>query len=117
VRKFIEEGGFFEFEYGGEKKRAQLPVATVVEYELVEFPIEMPNELFEVPRDVPVEETVMDKLWEWLEGWLTDEDVHKEDTVEPGTVRRSNLLRFSSLSIRSREPHGGLVCSHCFPIC
>ncbi len=72
VRKVEDDGGFFEFEYRGEKKRAPSPVATVREFEVVEFPAEVPSELFEVPPDAPVEETATDKLLEWLEQWVTE---------------------------------------------
>lgn len=70
VRKFERRGGFFEFEHEGEKKRVPLPVATVLEFEVVEFPAEVPSELFEVPPDAPVEEAATDKLLGLFEQWL-----------------------------------------------
>jgi len=76
VRKFEQGGGFFEFEHGGEMKRAPSPGATVLEFEVVEFPVDVPSELFEVPPDAPVEETATDNLLELLNQWVTSGGRH-----------------------------------------
>lgn len=71
VRKFEHGGGYLELEVRGERKRAPLPGARVAEFEVVEFPVDLPSELFAAPPDAPLEETITEKFLEWFDQWVT----------------------------------------------
>jgi hypothetical protein len=55
VKKFQKEGGDFEFEYAGIKRRVQWPVTFIMRFETVEVNGIVPDELFQIPRDVAPE--------------------------------------------------------------
>jgi len=55
VKKFQKEGGDFEFEYAGIKRQVQLPGTFIMRFETVEVNGIVPDELFQIPRDVAPE--------------------------------------------------------------
>jgi hypothetical protein len=72
VKRFARHRGSFEFDYGGEKKKVPLPVSSVIEFHAVEFPDDLPSELFLVPPDAPLEkEGMVEQVLKWLYQWAT----------------------------------------------
>lgn len=70
IRKAQIKGGWFEFDHARERKQGQVPVTTLLEFEVVELDVHVPRELFEVPPNVPLAETIDDEVSKWLFGGL-----------------------------------------------
>lgn len=78
VRKWEYQGGNVEFQWKGEKKQARLPLTVTVDFDRVEFDIEVPKEYFAVPPEAQVEETdeeaISDVFFDWLDRLITQEE-------------------------------------------
>jgi len=67
VRQVKVEGGHFEFEHAGVKKRGQIPGAFTLRVETIEFNVTIRDALFQVPSDVAVEEEPEEEPDDWFD--------------------------------------------------